>query len=421
MNHVDDLFRARLAATADTTDDADWPDVRRRARRSRIGRSALIAAAAVAAVAVVAPAFGLHRVVVDFFESEPAPERVQLDFSRLGVGAPPGLGPDVVPNSARKVMDVIINGKARTLWVAPTRSGGFCARYTGLWLTCRQRIPPTPNARSRPGELRPGLLGATFQADGKGIASLVGGAVLDDDIARITAEFADETSVELQLTWVSPPIDAGFYFYEVPENRRQAGVHLSSVVARDSGGNVVARQRFELTKAGDIERPVQLPDGELTSLPVKAIVEKARLLISFETSTGDRVKLWKMPTTEGGHCWVFDRGGGCPPVDWRQGVPLVAGIAGGRPVLFRAEVLAEVAVVELQFEDGTVERLRPVEGFVLAEIRPENYPRGHRLEFAIARSEDGRVLERQRFRPESPGVYPCERPVDIGRGVMACP
>ncbi len=38
------------------------------------------------------------------------------------------------------------------------------------------------------------------------------------------------------------------------------------------------------------------------------------------------------------------------------------------PILFVAEVAADVAKVELPFQDGTVELVRPSEGFVLREI-----------------------------------------------------
>ena len=58
-----------------------------------------------------------------------------------------------------------------------------------------------------------------------------------------------------------------------------------------------------------------------------------------------------------------------------------------------------MALVELHYEDGTVERIEPVEDYVLAEIGSAHYERGHRLAAAVARSADGRLLERKTFRP----------------------
>ncbi len=102
--------------------------------------------------------------------------------------------------------------------------------------------------------------------------------------------------------------------------------------------------------------------------------------------------------------------------------PLVAGIGGGeRPVILSAQVTGDVAFLVLEYEDGTVERLEPVEGFVLREIASAHYSRGHRLVLVRALDPDGKELARQAFRPDSAGTYPCDEPVDIGRGVKACP
>lgn len=152
------------------------------------------------------------------------------------------------------------------------------------------------------------------------------------------------------------------------------------------------------------------------------MAERARRVIDFRAENGTHVTLWVIPTRDGGRCYVYNRGSGCPPAEYRQEIPMAAGLAsGGRPVLFQGQVTDDVETVELRFEDGTVERLCPVEGFVLREIRSEHYERGHRLELALALGGDGEVLQRHPFRTDAPGVYPCEEPVDIGYGVRACP
>lgn len=184
---------------------------------------------------------------------------------------------------------------------------------------------------------------------------------------------------------------------------------------------MVGRETFRLPDPKDVEVPQRLPNDELVSLPRRAITERARAIIDFEASDGSRVTPWVMPTTDGGRCHYSSRWGGCPPVGFELPTAMGGGIAGGKPVLFEGEVRDEVVVVELLFEDGTLERVTPVEGFVVAEIGPEHYERGHRLEAAVARDEDGRVLQRQEYRTDFPGVYPCDKPVDIGKGVMSCP
>ncbi len=102
--------------------------------------------------------------------------------------------------------------------------------------------------------------------------------------------------------------------------------------------------------------------------------------------------------------------------------PLGAGVHGGsKHVLLAGLVRADVAIYELRYENGEVERVEPVESFVLHQITPRHYARGHRLELIRALDRNGAVLARQTIRTDAPGVYPCEKPVDIGHGVRACP
>jgi hypothetical protein len=421
---TDEHLGRRLRALAPDAGEGDWRDVKRRARRG-VYVPLLAAAAAVAvAVGVAAPALGLHRTVLDWFSAEPAPERVQLEFARLGVGAPPGMAPGVIPNSARKVMEVRQDDKEHVLWVAPTAAGGFCYRWTGLFGGCRsERMPPPVRPRPRPtSDVEPFLLGVTWTSGGDGIATNIGGNVIAQKAERLVVDYADGAQTDVPVVWVSPPIDAGFFLFFVPEAHRVRGAQVTALTAVDADGEVVARQTFRLVRPEDVERPVELPDGNMVSLPPRADVERARKLFDFDAEDGTRVWLWVVPTKDGGRCWAFNRGGGCPPASYEQEIPMAAGLASGAsPVLFNGQVTDEVVAVELRYEDGAVERLQPVEGFVLHEIGSAHYERGHRLETALALSADGEVLIRQPFRTDSPGVYPCEQPVDIGHGVRSCP
>ena len=418
----EERLAARFGAFVDDAGGGDWDDVRRRARRP-VGRRALLAGLAAAlTVAVAAPALGLHRTVIDWFAAEPAPERVQLEFARLGVGAPPGMAPGVIPNSARKVMESRHDGKTYVLSVAPTQAGGFCYRWENLFAGCRQgRTPPPMPARLEP-DLNTFLLGTTWTANDHGIVQNLGGNLLARETERLFVEYADGEEAEIPVVWVSPPIDAGFFLFWVPDSRRTAGRHVTALTAEGADGRVLARQTFRLVRPEDVERPVRLPDGNIARLPPRADVSRARKLFEFEAQDGTHVWLWLVPTIDGGRCWAFNRGGGCPPADYEQTIPMAAGLASGsKPVLFQGQVIEAVAAVELRYEDGTVERLEPREGFVLHEIGSAHYERGHRLELAVALGPLGNLLTRQPFRPDSTGVYPCDKPVDIGHGVMACP
>ena len=97
-----------------------------RARLSR--RSAWIAFAAIVFLIVIAaPALGFRPPFLDFFTSKHAPKRVVHEFALLNVGAPRGMSPKVIAGQTRLVSTYHLrNGKPFPLWVAPTRTGGFC-------------------------------------------------------------------------------------------------------------------------------------------------------------------------------------------------------------------------------------------------------------------------------------------------------
>ena len=241
MPDHESLLAARFAALA-TSDAGDWLDVRRRARRSRVRKTALVLAAAIAAILVAAPAVGLPRVIVDWVGAEPAPHDMQVEFDQLvgGAGGPLQFDPRVIPNAARKVTTVEHEGKEHVLWVAPTARGGFCL----LWIhgsggcIADRELPRVP---TRPGELNPLLLGATWGGNGSAVTQ-VDGALLAPETDRLTLEYVDGSESDIPVVWVSAPIDAGFYRYWIPPEHREPGHEAGALVARDHDGTVLARQ-----------------------------------------------------------------------------------------------------------------------------------------------------------------------------------
>ncbi|MBD0330781.1 MAG: hypothetical protein ICV64_11850 [Thermoleophilia bacterium] len=302
LSEVDELLRARFAVLA-TDDHGDWDDVRRRARRRPSRRRLALALAALAAIAVTAPAFGLHRQALDWFRQEAAPPRTQLEFLQLGVGAPPGMDPQVVPNSARRVLVARLDGRERTLWVAPTRRGGFCVSWSGLGGGCiADRGPPLASPPERRREVNPLALDVTVGRDRSWAVTFLAGSVLDDRVERLVVEHADGERVEVPLVWVSPPIDAGFYLYDVPDRRRSEAHRPTAVTGLGGDGEVVTRKAIRTIPYAEALIPTRLPDGRPALLPRHAHPGRAERLLEFRASGGERITLWRVPSARGQPC-----------------------------------------------------------------------------------------------------------------------
>jgi len=410
----DTLLAERLAPLVDAAAAPDWGDVTRRVRRARRRRTLTTALVAVAVSVVAAPAaLGLHRLVLDFFSAEPAPERVQLTFARLDLGAPKGMATGVIPMQTRKVPVASADGSETFVWVAPTRRGGFCLTWQHGAGGCRTRAG--------------GGAGATFSGsrDASGLTiNQVTGAITQDNAERVELRFADGKTLELPITWVSPPIDAGFYAYEVPAGRRP-----QELVLYAEDGDVIARESFPNPD------PLTQPDPG-TGLPRAVVYDQRREVLTIETEGGRRMTLYSAPSRlemrgwDGRCVWLSARGG---PVDrafygcgnpFPNLPPIAAGIyGGGRPVLFAGAVRDGVTSVELHFQGGDVIDLPANEGYVLGEIPPRHYQPGRRLTLAIARDAAGAEVGRNSYDPTQRGTYPCAPAdeIDLGQGVTTCP
>jgi hypothetical protein len=227
-----DLLAERFAALTNRLDDSDWRDVRRRARTAS-RRWLLIPVAAAIAVIAAGSALAVYREVVDFFSAEPAPERIQLDFEFLREHTAEASskfgGPKFTTEGpAREVMRVQIDGEARPLWVVPTREGGFCYRlhFHGSCLT------PDARADDRIGA------GGLATRNAAGFDWLVG-TVRDERVQEVELLYQDGERARVPFVWVSPPIDAGFYAHDVPEEHEQSGHLTVAVIGRDEDGDAV--------------------------------------------------------------------------------------------------------------------------------------------------------------------------------------
>ena len=205
-------------------------------RRARPPRLVWVLAAAFLLVAVVVatPAWGLVRGVLPFWDQPRAPQSIRIAFSELNIGFPPGMSPHAVSGETREVGRFDFGGSTRTLWVAPARNGGFCS----LWL------PEGGGGCSTSG--KPLSTGALLR---EGFPEWINGDAVVPS-ATVVIRFSDGSTVEPRIIWVSAPVGAGFFAYDVPAARQTSRLHVTAVDAYDRDGRLLAHQTFTDGPAG---------------------------------------------------------------------------------------------------------------------------------------------------------------------------
>ena len=232
----------------------DWGEVLARAGVARevpedgkAPHRGLIAAFVVAA-AIVVPALVaavLTRTDVIFSDSKPAPNMIKKQFADLGLGAPPRFALGVQAAKAREVGTFAINGQRRAVWVAPTRHGGFCTMFEGGFGGC---VGHRSDRR---------ILGATYQEgspQGGWVSSVGGWVITRAPRARLELAYADGSTADLPYVHVSPPIAAGFFWFDVPKGHSDKRTRAIALYVKDGIGRTLATQRF----AYEPRRPIHL-------------------------------------------------------------------------------------------------------------------------------------------------------------------
>ena len=229
-------------------------------------RRRLVAAAIVAALLAVlfaTPAFGLLLDLIGRtnvpFAGRSAPLEVKRDFFDLSLGLPPGIAPQAIASQTRKVGSFRTGDKTRVLWVAPTRDGGYCYRFDPGFIGCRSKKDRT---RAEPKHEPPGyvhgqLLGVTFQDGGRVPAQYLtqlGGDLLAPTAYSLTVIFADGSKTPLRFYYVSKPIDAGFFYTQIPAGHTTTQTRAVAVELRDKNGKLLARQPFAYLTAAQLAR-----------------------------------------------------------------------------------------------------------------------------------------------------------------------
>jgi hypothetical protein len=240
----------------------ELPSEKRAAQRARLlaavraprrRRGAIVAIAVGVAVLAAAPTLAFQRELVDFWSAEPAPERIQLDFDELRehiADANARFGtPKFTPvGPAREVMRVHIDGETRSLWVARTEEGTFCFRLH-FGLSCL-----TPQNAQHAGVI--GLSGLATK-HGAGFNWLAG-SVRENAVQEVELHYQDGERVKIPFVWVSPPVDVGFFAYDVPPEHEEPGRLTAAVVGLDEDGKMVAGQCLRLPP----DEPAATPEAE---------------------------------------------------------------------------------------------------------------------------------------------------------------
>jgi hypothetical protein len=351
----------------------------RNERRRGAFKTGLALAAIVVAFLLVAPAVGIRIPVLDFWSADKAPPKVVQDFESLGEGAPPGMDPGAIPGETRKVS--LPDGS--TLWVAPTKHGGFCTLGTrsggcdklgtwplGVsWGASRLARPPGKSPLGR-------IPITAFD--------LLEGHANSRFVDSVEIRFADGEIERPALTWVSEPIHQGFFVYRIPEEHRRPGHEIEAVVGLDADGGVVV----------DATRPGA---EALREVPRDAVVDERKERARISTSRGEAV-VWEAPTRYEGRCAWLELPGRvypfvpCMAEGYRYGLFAVRFVPTTDDVLVVGWVESRYARVEVEFADGSKLALEPRSGFILSELPAANLVRGHEAVAIVGRDATGREL-----------------------------
>jgi hypothetical protein len=237
----------------------DWHDVVARAgqtnrvasswtRRPRLLVAAVLLLVLVALLAT--PAFGVQGLVlnllgrknVSFSNSKSAPNEVKKEFQDLTIGAPARWATQVIAAQARAVETFSINGHPRKLWVAPTRRGGYCYTFESSFGGCRQTTADRNGSGVTSFSVTSMGSSANFPASQK--IARVGGDITASAASKITALYADGTTHDIPFVWVSKPIAAGFFSYDIPVAHQTKQHRLVSLALYGSNGALITRETF---------------------------------------------------------------------------------------------------------------------------------------------------------------------------------
>jgi hypothetical protein len=298
-DQVSTVLEALVPSFAD--ERPDWENVRARAtprpvrlpywrRRPGVVIAAVLLLVIVALLAT--PAFGVQGFVLDLFgrknvsfaNSRSAPNEVKKQFEDLGIGGPARWAPEVIAARARVVATFTISGHPRKLWVAPTRRGGYCYTFEDSFGGCRQ----TEQDRSIGSK---GQFGVTWSSRGRFVVvsgrsgrsgrsltsyavTRVGGDINAPTATKITVSYADGETASIPFVWVSKPIAAGFFTYDIPVAHWNEQHRVLALTLYGQNGHILAQQSFVYRTAPARRPPLRIhvitPPAALPAKPTVA-------------------------------------------------------------------------------------------------------------------------------------------------------
>ncbi len=196
-------------------------------RRLRPILVASFALVALVAVMVATPAWALVRDALPFWNQPTAPHSVQLAFASMNLGAPADMNPGAVSGDTRAIEQVTLDGTTHTLWVAPAKNGGSCFLLAGAGGCNPANLPLSYTAMLVPG---------SASAPARWIAGDVTKPATD-----VVISFSDGSTIHPQITWVSAPINAGFFAYDVPSGKQTSANHATAIAAYNQDGTLLKR------------------------------------------------------------------------------------------------------------------------------------------------------------------------------------
>lgn len=224
----------------------DGPTLRSARRRNRL---AYVAVAAVAALTVLGPpAYGWGRAIIDFLAAEPVAENVRLSFAEMDEADTPNR-PGVITSEARKVYVFRTASGDRVLSLAPTKMGSFCWSITGFPDGCQTiRSAQGPFQQGERDPVRIGLVFTDIPAPNVPQEPvLIGGNLRAGSSDSLEVEFEDGETAPIPFVWVSTPIDAGFFLYELPRERWAEGERPVALALYEADGTLLSRVTFSIT------------------------------------------------------------------------------------------------------------------------------------------------------------------------------
>lgn len=214
-----------LLAIADAIAETQGEPTVARSRRKQL----LLAAAVLVGVLLVAlPALAAFTSLIDFSSAPPAPAPVIKRFDDLQRQAPPNMDPRVIADEARR-LELATAGKPIALFLAPTRTGGYCFELAGYAAGCNadRTVPVSVGFAAR------------SLTDHQAI---VYGSTLDPAAVTVTIAARDGSEQTVPLTHVTAPIDASFFVTRI--GRPDEGLPLR-VEFRDESNRVIATRRID--------------------------------------------------------------------------------------------------------------------------------------------------------------------------------